>query len=113
MRIINFIIYRLNFFIIKRFLKHLYQRIIRGWDDSETWSLDHSLAKLILPRLKRFKELQDGHPSDLSEKEWDEIIDKMIFAFEWYSDDPWCKEVPKEVNEGIELFSKWYRDLWW
>src|SRR5271154_326089 len=69
----------------KRSIRFWWQRRIRGWDDSQTWSLDHSLAKLILPRLKRFQELSIGRPSDMTEKKWNDILDEMIFGFEWYA----------------------------
>lgn len=55
----------------------------------ETWSLDVNLAKYILPRLKKFKELNNGYPGmdevDTPEK-WDEALDKMIQAFEYVID---------------------------
>ena len=58
-------------------------------DPKETWSLDVSLAKYILPRLKKFKELNNGYPGmdevDTPEK-WDETLDKMIQAFEYVID---------------------------
>lgn len=35
---------------IKRIMKFFYQRITRGWDDSETWDLDTEFYKWIYPR---------------------------------------------------------------
>ena len=32
------------------------QRLERGFDDSETWNLDLTIAKFVLPRLESFKE---------------------------------------------------------
>ena len=101
----------------KRSLRFLYQRLIRGWDDSQTWSLDHSLGKLILPRLKRFKEVNNGIPDLLSEAEWDAILDKMIAAFDFAaSEERWnaTSEEYAEHQEGLELFAKYYfAHLWW
>jgi len=37
----------------KREIDFIKQRIERGFDDSETWSLRDSMALFILPRLKR------------------------------------------------------------
>ena len=55
----------------------------------ETWSLDVNLAKYIIPRLKKFKELNNGYPGigemDTPEK-WDKTLDKMIQAFEYVID---------------------------
>ena len=60
-------------------LKRFYQKITRGWDDSETWDLDSTFFKWIYPRLKRFKELNNGYP-DRYEKfeEWDKELEKRI-----------------------------------
>jgi hypothetical protein len=100
----------------KRAAKLFWQRRTRGFDDSETWSFDHSIAKLILPRLKRFKEVNIGIPSDLTEKEWQSILDKMIAAFEFAaSDRRWDAEAEEynKCQEGIDLFARYYFSLWW
>lgn len=101
----------------KRSVRFLYQRLTRGWDDSDTWSLDQPLAKLIAPRLRRFREIYNGHPTDLTEAEWNARLDKMIAAFEWYaSDDRWGPnefENLEKHQEGIDLFAKHYMQLWW
>lgn len=100
----------------RRKLRFFIQRRNRGWDDSETWSLDYSLAKVILPRLKRFRDLSIGFPSDLSEDEWQEMLNKMIAAFEFAaSEDRWMAS-PEEYDkhhEGIKLFAEHYWALWW
>lgn len=103
--------------LIKRSIKFFFQRLTRGWDDSDTWSLDYSLAKLIAPRLKRFKEVTGGHPGDMTEQEWNNTLDKMIAAFEFLgSEERWSntdKNKWNEVQEGIDLFAKHYVGLWW
>ena len=43
---------------IKRAIKHWWQRRTRGWDDSDTYSLDITIAKFALPRFKRLREIQ-------------------------------------------------------
>lgn len=91
------------------------QRRSRGWDDSETWSLDHSLAKLILPRLKRFKELNNGIPYGLNEENWNAALDKMIAGFEVHVKGSWQADKKDMViaRRGIALFAKYYPCLWW
>jgi hypothetical protein len=100
----------------KRAIKFFWQRMTRGWDDRETWSLDHSLAKIILPRLKRFKQITIAVPCDLKEQEWNDKLDKMIAAFEFAaSEDRWMAK-PEDYdkhNEGIKLFAEYYWALWW
>ncbi len=108
-------------------VRFFFQRLSRGgWDDSATWSLDDHLAPIILPRLKRFKELnQHAWPGEQADgsgpktwEEWQGMLDAMIFAFEWdcdeerkyYSD--YSEETYKKVEEGHLLFGKWFNALW-
>ena len=92
------------------------QRLERGFDDSETWSLDSTIAKFILPRLIRFKEINAGYPGTVSEQEWDDILDRMILAFSLLASDAafvTAKEDQEKIDEGLALFAKWYQYLWW
>lgn len=59
---------------------------------------------------------------DYSEEQWDEIVDKMILAFELIIEedmdfDPYDKTRyelrNKKIDEGLLLFAKWYKHLWW
>ena len=79
------------------------QRKIRGFDDSETWSLTDTICRFIIPRLKRFKEVR-GTPSQLSEEDWNIILDKMILAFELTTRENgiriWSEEESKQIDEG-------------
>ena len=84
---------------------------IDRWD---TWSMDHTLADIILPMLKQLKETKHGapntddadvpeylrsHMAQPKENEWDTdslhfmrwdwILDEMIFAFACKADDSW------------------------
>ena len=104
--------------LFKRQVRFAYQRMTRGWDDGETFSLDKSLAILILPRLKRFKELKRGCPGSLSSiEEWEEILDDMIFAFEFSASEEIygspSEEKMNRVNKGLALFATWFNYLWW
>ncbi len=47
----------------------------------DTYSMDCTLAMIIHPMLVQLKATQHGHPSNLTEQEWDEILDEMIWAF--------------------------------
>lgn len=114
----------------------------------ETWSLDITFAKYIIPRLKKFKELNNGYPGTEevnTPEKWDEALDKMIQAFEYVIDlDEYWLDDPRydytdimfgdnkefyekikenkitedirrlaAINEGLQLFAKYYMNLWW
>jgi len=126
---------------IKGKIIRFYQRITRGWDDSDTWSLDHTIAKYILPRLKRFREigrnscpvLHESFEFDRDFEEWNEILDKMILAFELIVDDEksyfdnlnagsdeemgnyieYSEDRNLKINTGMDLFCKYFNHLWW
>jgi hypothetical protein len=86
-------------------------------DRYDTWSMDHTLADIILPMLKQLRESKHGAPfvddEDVPEelkstsapvkenewdtddnhfKRWDWVLDEMIFSFECKIDDSWQDE---------------------
>lgn len=156
-------------------------------DRFDTYSLDHSLAHIILPALIQLKHTKMGVPAEFAEvggagydsqdsfdfyqethneafdiacKRWEEILDKMIWSFNQLVFDDWEKQyhhgtpefdwiktdhqIPNPTNnkledtfqmvdknpgehwtdyegmrkheeriqEGLELFGKYYRHLW-
>ena len=92
------------------------QRQKRGWDDSETWSLDDTVVHFVLPRLKRFKEVTNGYPGCFkSMKQWEDVLDKMILGFEMAKKGAWSltTEEHQQAQEGIDLFAKHFFSLWW
>jgi len=102
---------------IKRDIIFLYQRKTRGFDDSEMWNLDYSLAKLILPRLKLFKKTCSVRPSNLTDEQWKDILDEMIWSFNWYCGQQWSygKDYAtnsNRANEGLKLFAEYFDSLW-
>lgn len=96
-----------------------WQRQTQGFDESDVWSLDYTICRFAIPRLKVLKEMAHGYPTDflhpgggtfkemdafdkLPEEEqerlsneafdsWKATIDKMIRAMELF------------VNEGPSI----------
>jgi hypothetical protein len=106
----------------KRYARHLKQLKTNGFSDAETWSLDSVISEFILPRLQRFREIDNGIPNGMEAKEWTDILDAMIFAFNWNSnhwelsenltvDEESC--MWKKHEEGMKLFATHFRNLWW
>ena len=105
---------------IIEWFKYKYQKITRGFTDLEIWNLDHTTAKWLIPRLKYLKENTCGYPPDLETfEEWQEILQKMIDAFELYNGDSdtfdmdQLKTENEIIEEGMQLFGKYFRSLWW
>lgn len=77
-----------KFHDIKRWVVSTYQRIRYGVADSECWSLDYTLSRYILPRLKHFKKMKRyTYPDGITPERWEEILDEMIWAFEFMLDE--------------------------
>jgi hypothetical protein len=156
-------------------------------DRYDTWSMDHTLAVIILPMLLQLKETKMGVPAEFSDnvgadydmqasfdfckedhdwafdqncKRWEEILDKMIWSFqqivyddyeqeyhhgtpnigweksdytyvnpstgkteetfqmvdknptEHYTDYTGMRLHEERIQEGLELFGKYFRNLW-
>ena len=74
--------------------------------------LRSSAAKWLLPRLRWLR--NDAHSAateHMTEDEWNEVLDKMIKAFEWHAADT-GGDMPEHVQGGLNLFAKHYVDLW-
>ena len=97
----------------KHYEKNLNQIKNRGFSDSELWGLDSTIAAFILPRLTHFKKVNNGFPLNLTPESWDQILDKMINAFEIVTSKEGWNRDNKEVKEGLTLFAEYFRDLWW
>lgn len=107
--------------------EYLLQRLQRGFDDTETWNLNSVIARFVLPRLKRFKEVNSGYPMNMTYEEWNEIIDKMIWSFEhydydsetfdgvdyWHLTEAQKEDIQKRHQEGLNLFGEYMGGLWW
>ena len=82
----------------------------------EVWNTDNTIAQLIVPRLQAFKALdKHGGPPDFKDmREWNNAIQKMIDAFELmkYAGRVNTKEEEQTMEEGLDLFRKYFRSLW-
>lgn len=151
-------------------VKYFFQRLFRGYSDPEVFGCYSYLAKFIYPRIKAFVE-SDKHGTPVimfsdpqkiehsdeeykeAEKNWQEVLNKILFAFEWilyddlnlskkemkafeekygdiheekeeykrensfFKDDFYFntklyEELNEKCQEGLELFGKYFRNLW-
>lgn len=95
-------------------------------DKYDTWNMFRTLAVIIHPMLKQFKETTHGYPNELTEEQWNSILDKMIWSFDQIATD-WEEKFyvtndqvdyqgyttfKNQIQEGLDLFAKHYNDLW-
>lgn len=87
----------------------------------DVYNLNMTIVKFILPRLELFRKVTDSYPIEMkSLNEWDDVLDKMITAFrliyESYTRVKNPEEIKKDykiIEEGLDLFRKYFYDLWW
>ena len=99
----------------ERWDEYKQQRLERGFDDSELWSLDMTIAKFILPRLKAFSIDPPSYPGFITYEEWKEILQKMIKGFENILDDELTKDMRernKIIEDGLTAFKDYFFNLW-
>jgi hypothetical protein len=117
---------------IQKVLNFIHPRIeyvkIDRWD---TWSMDHTLAYIILPMLKQLRDSKHGAPYVDDEdvprelwsiyalpkeeydvdgnhfKRWDWVLDEMIFAFEHKNDDTWQEAFSSGVIDHKSVACEW------
>lgn len=99
----------------KREADYSIQRIERGFDDSETWSLRDTIANFIIPRLERYEEIANDFLK--RDPELTEDIDYFLKAMKLIArDNGACffnKEEENIVERGLEAFPKVFMSLWW
>jgi uncharacterized metal-binding protein len=91
------------------------------FDGEDFYSLDSTLAIIILPALKQFKDIKYKYVLDKETEDgmMTDILDKMIYSFEIYAKHENCgmywekSEKADKFFEGLELFGKYYTSLWY
>lgn len=81
----------------------------------DIWNTYKTLAQFIAPRLLAFKALEKhGGPQDFKDmREWNNTIQKMTDAFELMKYDYiYSEEEEHTIEQGLDLFRKYFRSLW-
>lgn len=126
------------YYVAKRYCKNLYwqirygfERMFKGYDSVDTFEI---FAKFIERYSKVLKELRNNHmgyPCDLTDEEWNNILDEMLYHLHYMDEQHVIEELEKDVpkewspsqknideimdkhkNEFFKLFSKYFYNLW-
>ena len=94
------------------------QRLERGFDDSETWSLADTFANFMIPRLERYAEIvEQGANGDDGVNEELPDLRKVILALKLLVRDEgirlYSKEEGAQVEEGLTLMGETFQGWWW
>lgn len=100
--------------------KYRKQRDSQGFDDTETWHLDRTLALFLIPRLERFIQVNNGFPTNETEESYDEKLNFILNSFKEYyynENEEVSLETEKErlnnAKKAAALLGELWFDLWW
>ena len=85
------------------------------YPDEEIWNTANTLARLIAPRLRAFAAIdKHGFPVGFADmRQWNSAIQQMADAFELKSTvRTLTADEETAVKTGLDLFCKYYRNLW-
>ena len=108
---------KIAFFFKK--IKWMFQRAKYGYCDRDVWNLDYTIGNYLASTLNKLADTTHGHPTDVTEKEWGDILKNMSYNFyvgtnEDFWEDPYSKLLSYEKNfnelgkEQQELWRKWF-----
>jgi len=81
---------------IKHKIKAFYQILRYGVSDRECWGLSENFTNYILPRLKHYKKMRRlGRPADLTDEQWEAILDELIWTFEYMKNPDVYNPIPE------------------
>lgn len=94
-----------------RRIKYVYQRAVRGYDDTLFWDLAEYLDPIIIAFLTNLRDNGMGYPHGMTETKWKKTLDIMIkgFSKDKYA---WTKKDMEKRKEALVLFAYWYDNLW-
>lgn len=85
------------------------QRLERGFDESEGWALDCTIANFILPRLKAFKHMYNDKEDNIC----DNIINALELIVRNEGNRIWTKKERIIVKKGLRVLADYFLNLWW
>lgn len=112
-------------------VRYACQRMFKGYDCTETFEMFDNFIKRYRKILKDYKAHHWGYPGELTPKEWEAIIDRMIYCLDMM-DEHYIEKLlledmspiytvsskstyeimTKYKNEFFQMFSEWFYDLW-
>lgn len=101
------------------FFPFAWERIRRGYSESDTWSFDIHLAEVIVGGVRKLREREFGYPGDLTPEEWNAILLEIEEGFQCYLDDNnsfilhgFNHEKEVKIERAWDLLHHWFQALW-
>lgn len=90
---------------VKWSIKYAFERIKDGYDSREVFSLDYNFIWRYKKILKDFRKYNNGIPYGLQEKEWNEILDKMLYHLQYMDENNVEDELQFYVKDEKESYT--------
>lgn len=96
---------------------HRRERIEHGMSFYDWINAESFIAQVIVDTCQRFLDSGTGHPTRLTEQEWDEVLTTMRDGFQAYidenvgvggADEQW----QEKYQAGMKLFAEYHPYLW-
>lgn len=112
-------------------IRYGFERMFKGYDSVDCFETFAKFTERYSKILTEYKKNHHGYPCNMSAKEWDDIVDEMIYHL-YYMDEEnvekeLCKNMPenwtptwntvdeimeRHKNEFFKLFSEHFYSLW-
>jgi hypothetical protein len=96
-----------------------YQRAKRGYSTCDWWSFDTYICGVIASACRDFRDHGIGHPSDVTEEEWDDTLTRIAEPLQAYSDGKFEVFTAEEMaaqyeaaREAMHLFAENLGSMW-
>lgn len=108
-----------------------FQRMFKGYDEVDTFETFAKFTERYSKILTDYRKYHYGHPGEMTEEEWDAIVDEMIYHLKYMDEETVTEELEKDVPDNwtvshktvsevldihkdifFELFSKYFYHLW-
>ena len=112
-------------------IRYGFQRMFKGYDSVDTFETFSKFIERYTKILSEYKKYHVGYCSEMTEEEWDNIIDEMLYHLHYMDEETVTEELEKDVPEDwhasyktvnyimdkhkdafFELFSKYFYNLW-
>lgn len=112
-------------------IRYGFQRMFKGYDVVDTFETFAKFVERYGKILTEYRKKHWGYPGDLTEEEWDDIVDEMIYHLHYMNEQTVIDELEKDVpyewsvsgkvvseimdkhkDEFFTLFSKYFYHLW-
>ena len=112
-------------------IRYGFQRMFNGYDAVDTFDTFSKFTERYEKILKEYRACHYGYPANMTEEEWDDIVDEMLYHLhymdEWNVEDELSKGMSEDwlpssittyeimerhKDEFFKLFSKYFYNLW-